>query len=278
MGTDVSLTLDDGVALITFNRPEQKNTLNSGMVQGLSDAYRCCDEDDGVRAVVVTGSGDSFCAGADLGDGTAFGAVDDAGFSSCPLDFQAYQVRKPVIAACNGHAIGVGLGIATQCDLRILADDALYGFLQVRRGVVADFGSHYLLPRLLGLEAALEMLTLGRRYTGNELLAMGFCRRALPAEKVLPEALALAREYAENCSPVAVAQSKRLLWTALDQARCSAEADETAVLTSNMGSPDALEGGMAFFERRAPRWVSSVGADCPQILRSADTGMPIDKK
>ena len=278
MGTDVSLTLDDGVALITFNRPDRKNTLNSGMVQGLSDAYQRCDDDDDVRAVVVTGSGDSFCAGADLGDGTAFGAVDHAGFSSCPLDFQAYQVRKPVIAACNGHAIGVGLGIATQCDLRILADDALYGFLQVRRGVVADFGSHYLLPRVVGLEVALELLTLGRRYTGNELQAMGFCRRALPAEKVLPEALALAREYAENCSPLVVAQSKRLLWTALDQARCSAEAEETTVLTSNMGSPDALEGGMAFFERRAPRWEASVGADCPQISRSTHTDKPDQKQ
>ena len=278
MGTDVSLTLDDGVALITFNRPERKNTLNSGMVQGLSDAYQRCDDDDDVRAVVVTGSGDSFCAGADLGDGTAFGTVDDAAFSSCPLAFQAYQVRKPVIAACNGHAIGVGLGIATQCDLRILADDALYGFLQVRRGVVADFGSHYLLPRMVGLEAALELLTLGRRYTGNELLAMGFCRRALSAEKVLPEALALAREYAENCSPLVMAQSKRLLWTALDQARCSAEADETSALTSNMGSPDALEGGMAFIERRAPVWEASVSANCPQIPRSTGTGKPADQK
>ena len=263
LGTDVSLTLDDGVALITFNRPDQKNTLNSGMIDGLSEAYRSCDRDDAVRAVVVTGSGDTFCAGADLSDGTA-------GFSSCPRSFQAYQVRKPVIAACNGHAIGVGLGIATQCDLRILADEARYGFLQVRRGVVADFGSHYLLPRLVGLEAALEMLTLGRRYSGSELLSMGYCRRSVPADQVLPAAIALAREYAESCAPLVMAQSKRLVWAALDRARREAEFEETSVLTTNMGSADALEGGLAFVERRAPQWQASVSAECPEI--QADTG------
>lgn len=268
MGNEVSLAFDDGVALITFNRPEQKNTLTGGMIEQLGDAYRSCDSNDAVRAVVVTGSGDTFCAGADLSDGMAFGAVDDAGFSSCPLDFQAYQVRKPVIAACNGHAIGVGLGIVTQCDLRILAENAKYGFLQVRRGVVADFASHYLMPRLVGLEAALEMLTLGRRYTGSELLAMGYCRRAVAADQVLPMALALAREYAQTCSPLVVAQSKRLVWAALDQARQEAESQETTALTANMGSPDALEGGLAFVERRSPRWQASVAAECPEIPAS----------
>ncbi len=272
MNTDVTLTLDDGVALVTFNRPDQKNTLNNGMIEGLGEAYRRCDEDDAVRVVVVTGSGDSFCAGADLSDGAAFGAVGDAQFSSCPLAFQAYQVRKPVIAACNGHAIGVGLGIATQCDLRILADDALYGFLQVRRGVVADFGSHYLLPRIVGLEAALEMLTLGRRYRGSELLNLGYCRRSVPADQVLPTALELAGEYARDCAPLVMAQSKRLVWAAMDQARQQAEAKETAVLTANMGSPDALEGGMAFVERREPVWQASVATDCPAIPALKDSG------
>lgn len=263
MSEDIALSLDDGVALITFNRAPQKNTLSSGMIEGLGAAYRQCDEDDAVRAVVVTGSGDSFCAGADLSDGAAFGDVEVEDFSSCPLSFQAYQVRKPVIAACNGHAIGVGLGIATQCDFRVLAAESKYGFVQVRRGVVADFGSHYLLPRIVGLETALEMLTLGRRYTGKEMAGLNYTRRVYPAASVLGEALILAREFADTCSPRVMAESKRLIWAALDQSQEAAKARETSVLTSNMGSPDAIEGGMAYFERRAPQWRASVSEDVP---------------
>ena len=263
MSEEILLSLDDGVALITFNRASHMNTLSSGMIEGLGAAYRQCDEDDAVRAVVVAGSGDSFCAGADLSDGTAFGDIEIEGFSSCPLSFQAYQVRKPVIAACNGHAIGAGLGIATQCDFRVLADESKYGFVQVRRGVVADFGSHYLLPRIVGLETALEMLTLGRRYTGKEMVGLNYTRRVYPAASVLSEALALAREFANACSPRVMAESKRLVWAALDQSREAAQARETTVLTSNMGSPDAIEGGMAYFERRAPQWRASVSENVP---------------
>ena len=151
MGGDIELAVNHGVALITFNCSDSFNTFTHSMMTELGDAYRECDSRDDVRVVVTTGAGKTYCAGADLSQGAAtFDTQDDMTFSSCPLSFQAWQVRKPVIAACNGHAIGVGLGIAMQSDIRFFAEQAKYGFLQARRGVIADFGAvsytHLTLP------------------------------------------------------------------------------------------------------------------------------------
>ena len=150
MNKEIQLSVEQGVALITFNRPEALNTFTSGMMEGLGEAYRRCDEDEEVKVVVVTGAGKAFCAGADMsGGGDTFDAKGELDFSSCPLSFQAWDVRKPVIAALNGHAIGVGMGIAIQADIRILAEEGKYGFLQGRRGVVADFAVEIAIAYLL---------------------------------------------------------------------------------------------------------------------------------
>lgn len=267
MSDDIQLAIEDGVAVITFNRPEALNTFSAGMMSGLGEAYRRCDEDDAVRVVVVTGAGKAFCAGADMsGGGETFDGGQHGDFSSCPLSFQAWDVRKPVIAACNGHAIGVGLGIATQCDMRIFAEEGKYGFVQNRRGVVADFAVEYVLPRLVGFERAFELLVRAERIGGQQALEWGLCGRLLPVEQVLPAAMDIARDMAVNSSPLVMAMHKRLLWKGMHSSRQAMVDLETRALHHSMAQPDAIEGGMAWFEKRAPQWQSKVSRQWPEWL------------
>lgn len=264
---DVEFSLDAGIGIIALNRPEQKNTITAQMIEQIGGLFRQCDSDDAVRVVVVTGKGSAFCAGADLsGGGATFDEQQDMAFSSCPFPFQAWQVRKPVIAACNGHAIGVGLSMALQCDLRIFARDARYGLLQNRRGVVADNAVEYLLPRLIGFERAFELIVRAPRLTGTEAGEWGLASRVVTADDVLPTAIAIAQDMAENCSPLIMAMHKRLLWRALDMHLPDFIPLETRALHHSMGRPDAIEGGLAWMEKRSPRWASSVTGDWPDFL------------
>jgi enoyl-CoA hydratase/carnithine racemase len=268
MTDEILFELQDGIGLITLNRPAAMNTLSGAMMDGLGALYRRCDEDNDVRVVVVTGAGEAFCAGADMSAG---GETFDAGgkeldFSSCPLSFQAWDVRKPVIAACNGHAIGVGLGIALQADMRVFAEQGKYGFLQNRRGVVADFACEYLLPRLVGFERAFELVVRAPRLSGAQALDWGLAARVLPAGEVLDAALEIARDMVENCSPLVMGMHKRLLWRALDMEVGELIGLETRALHHSMEKPDAVEGGMAYLERRAPQWQSTVNEDWPQWM------------
>lgn len=268
MNAELLFKVDGGVAVITLNRPRAHNSLSSAMIDGLGEAYRRCDEDDDVRAVVVTGAGSAFCTGADMSAGgdTFDGSAQTAKIDSCPLSMQAWDVRKPVIAACNGHAVGAGLGIAVQCDLRVFASEAQYGFLQARRGVVTDFAMEYVLPRLLGFERAFELLVRGPRLSGAEAVAWGLAGRSVPGAEVLDTALDLARDIATNCAPLAVALHKRLLWRGLDTPRDRLAALETRALLHTMLTPDAVEGGRAYLEKRAPAWGARLSADWPDWL------------
>jgi len=268
MAEDVLFEVDQGVAVITLNRPGAHNTLSPGMIDGLGAAYQRCDADDAIGAVVVTGAGSSFCAGADMSgggetfDGDAVSAVVD----SCPLAMQAFEVRKPVIAACNGHAVGVGLGIAMQADIRVFANEGKYGFLQARRGVVTDFAMEYLLPRIIGVEKALELLMRGQRLNGQQALDWGLAGRSIPAAQVLDIALEIARDMVTNAAPLAMAMHKRLLWQGLGMSYAEVAAKESRCLNYSMSKADAIEGGMAYFERRAPNWSGSIGSDWPEWM------------
>ncbi|MEP5766236.1 MAG: enoyl-CoA hydratase-related protein [Halieaceae bacterium] len=268
MSEELLLDVQDGIGLITLNRPEARNTLSADMIDGLGEAYRRCDGDDAVRVVVLTGAGDSFCAGADMSAGgdTFAGEGKALDFSSCPLSFQAWQVRKPVLAACNGHALGVGLGIALQADLRVFAAAGKYGFLQNRRGVVADFAAEYLLPRLVGFERAFELLVRAPKLSGDEAVAWGLASRAAAAAEVLPRTLEIAEDMVANCSPLVMGLHKRLLWRSLDTALPELIELETRALHHSMGKPDAVEGGLAWFERRVPQWQSALNQDWPDWL------------
>ena len=199
---DITVERDRGVALITLNRPEKRNAYRAQMGAELGAAYRACDADDEIRAVVLTGAPPAFCAGADLSrcEGT-FGRADDA-FTAAAFDPPAWAIRKPVIAAVNGHAIGLGLTMALQCDLRFMAADARYGVVQVRRGVLPDAYSHWTLPRIAGLAAAADVLLTGRTFDGREAKDLGIANRCLPADEVLPAALDVAHDIAVNVAPL----------------------------------------------------------------------------
>lgn len=259
--------VDRGVATITLNRPAQRNAFGDGMGDELADAYRRCDADDSIRAVVLTGTPPAFCAGADLGSGgNTFNSLDRSTFSAAALAVPAWQVRKPVIAAVNGHAIGVGFTITLQCDIRIMAADAKYGIVQVRRGVMGDAYSHWTLPRIAGLASAAEILLTGRMFDGREAKDLGVCSRVLPNDEVLPAALELARDVATNVAPVSAALSKRLLWASFGLGPDAVERAETEMHHVIMGKPDAREGVMAFLERRDPQWSGSVTGEWPDDL------------
>ncbi|MBX6389603.1 MAG: enoyl-CoA hydratase/isomerase family protein [Frankia sp.] len=249
----------DGVATITLHRPQVRNAFGAGMGEALSAAYRRCDEDDDIRAVVLTGTPPAFCAGADMsGGGETFGKKDEATFSAGAVPMTAWQVRKPVIAAVNGHAIGIGFTLTLQCDIRFFAANARYGIVQVRRGVMGDGYSHWTLPRIAGMSAAAEILLSGRMFDGHEAARLGVCSRVLPNDEVLPAALELARDIAANTAPLSVAYSKELLWSTWSLTPEEVEKRETAYHHRLMGAPDAREGVLAFLEKRPPRWQGRV--------------------
>jgi enoyl-CoA hydratase/carnithine racemase len=247
-------TVFGGVATVTLNRPARRNAVGDGMRDELADAYRRCDAADDVRVIVLTGTPPAFCSGADLTAGESTFAAPEAGFSAAGLDVPAFTLNKPVIAAVNGHAIGLGLTLALQCDVRIFAADATYGVVQVRRGVVGDAYSHWVLPRLVGVARAAEVLLTGATFDGHRAVELGLGSRVLPADEVLPAAQALAADIATNTAPMSVAASKRLLWNAFDLDHAAVGARETEIHLALMGHDDAAEGVRAHLERRAPRW------------------------
>ncbi|MFC2000406.1 enoyl-CoA hydratase-related protein [Chloroflexota bacterium] len=261
---DIRFEVSDGVAIIQLHRPEHLNTFAGRMAIELGDAYRTCDNDDAIRAVVLTGAGRAFCAGADMTQREkTFAATEGESFSSAGVDPPAWEVRKPIIAAMNGHAIGIGLTLALQCDMRIVAIEGKYGIVQVRRGIMPDGYSHWTLPRLVGMESAADILLTGRTFSGTEAVQMGIASRALPADEVLIAALEIAGDIAHNTSPLSVAISKRLLWESSRLTWAEVGRKETDLHLHLMGLPDVVEGPVAWMERRDPQWKNSVQNDWP---------------
>ena len=262
---DIRFQVRDRVAIIELHRPKHLNAYSGRMGMELGDAYRTCDQDDEIRAVVLTGAGKAFCAGADMSAGEdTFAKQDQTTFSAAGVDPPAWEVRKPVIAAMNGHAVGIGLTLALQCDMRIVASEGKYGVLQVRRGVMPDAYSHWTLPRLVGMERAADLLLTGRKVSGAEAVELGIAIRSLPANEVLPAALEIARDISINTAPLSVAVTKRLLWESMTLTRDEVGRKETELHHHLMGRSDAVEGVMAWLERRTPQWKLSVTNDWPE--------------
>ncbi len=254
------------VGLITLNRPKQLNALNPQLMQELGAALQAFDADEGVGAMVITGSEKAFAAGADIGVMKDYSYMDAFMANYITRDWEHLRsIRKPVIAAVNGHAIGIGMTLAMQCDLRLMATGSKYGFVHVRRGVIPDAHSHWTVPRAVGFTHALDLLMTGRHFTAEEAVAMGLANRALPAEVVLQAAQDIAEDIAVNTAPLSVAISKRLLWH--DPPLTADEADrlETAMHEVVMGTADAKEGVLAFLERRRPTWTLSPTKDWPDL-------------
>jgi enoyl-CoA hydratase/carnithine racemase len=246
--------VDRGVATVTLNRPQQRNAVGERMRDELADAFRTCDRDDSVRVIVLTGTPPAFCAGTDLAGGEQTFAEPGPSFSAAGFAVPAWSLSKPVIAAVNGHAIGLGLTLALQCDIRFFAADARYGVVQVRRGVVGDAYSHWVLPRLVGIANAAEILLTGATFGGHRAVQLGLGSRVLDATDVLPAALELAHDIALNTAPMSVAASKRLLWESFDLDREAVGNRETEIHRHLMRHDDAKEGVRAHLEGRPPRW------------------------
>ena len=250
----VKTSVGEGVAIVTLDRPAQRNAVGDGMREELADVYRRCDAAGDVRAIVLTGTPPAFCAGADLAAGDRIFDAPGEGFSAAGLEVPAFALSTPVVAAVNGHAIGLGLTLALQCDVRFFAADARYGVVQVRRGVVGDAYVHWVLPRLVGIANAAEVLLSGATFDGYRAVELGLGSRVLPNDDVLPAAVEFARDLAANAAPMSVAASKRLLWDSFELTREQVGARETEIHLALMGHEDAREGVRAHLERRPPRW------------------------
>jgi enoyl-CoA hydratase/carnithine racemase len=257
----VRYDLDDGIAIVTLNRPERMNAWNAALAAELSQALDTADTDDDVRAVVLTGAGRAFCAGADLEAGGSTFDRADGDRRDHPLRLP-YQLRKPVVAAINGAAVGVGITYPLLADLRFVAEDAKISFAFVRRGMIPELASHAILPRVLGLSNAADLLLSGRMISGREAAELGLASVAVPAAEVLATARAHAREYAA-AAPVSVAIAKRLVW---DNLRPDIEATtrrENPLFTWLGQQADAREGIESFLQRRPPAWKLSPARDLP---------------
>jgi enoyl-CoA hydratase/carnithine racemase len=265
----ILLDIESGIATITLNRPEAMNSWTPQMARDLTAAMSSLDKNDSVRAIVVTGAGSTFCAGADLSGATAFqpGDTADEKVRRDALAFpevMPWQIRKPVIAAINGHAVGVGITYAMNCDIRFVAESAKIQFAFVRRGITPELSSHVIVARVAGLSRAADLMLTGRMIKGSELAEMGLASQALPADKVLPAALERAREF-HKAAPVSVAISKRLLWEGLTSSVADIDAREFKFFEWVCAQPDALEGVVSFLSKRDPQWKMSASRDFPDI-------------
>jgi enoyl-CoA hydratase/carnithine racemase len=262
----------DRVATLTLNRPDRLNAVNSTSIRELVAAFDQADADDGVRAVIVTGAGRAFCAGADLGGGGQTFA-GGAGRSERPEDhrdggglvtLRIFEMKKPVIAAINGPAVGFGVTLTLAMDVRLASSAAKLGFVFARRGVVPEACSTWFLSRLVGIAQAAEWAYTGRVFSAEEARAGGLVSRVLAPEALLPAARELAREIADNTSAVSVALIRQMLWRMLgaDHPREAHRIDSLGMWHTGR-SADAHEGVTSFLEKRPPHFTGRPSKDMP---------------
>ncbi|WP_217574412.1 crotonase/enoyl-CoA hydratase family protein [Streptomyces sp. GbtcB7] len=283
--TEISYELTDGIATITLNRPDRLNALTRTMAAELIGVCDAIDADDQVRAVIVTGAGRGFCAGADLGQGAdTFNteaphgeerrtAAINGKIDGVPQDFggmvtlRLAALRKPVIAAVNGAAVGFGATMTLPMDIRLAADSARFGFVFTRRGIVPDGASSWFLPRVVGISQAMEWVATGRVFDAQEARTGGLVSRIVAGDELLETARAVAREIVDNTSGVSVALARQLLWSMLGESSpWEAHRLESRALHETGASADAAEGVMAFLEKRRARFPGLVSKDYPGFV------------
>jgi enoyl-CoA hydratase/carnithine racemase len=269
--------LEEGVLTLTLNRPERLNAFNEQMMNEMIDAFDQADADDDVRAIIVTGSGRGFCAGADLAKGAETFNYDtnarrepEAGWhrdGGGLLTLRIFELRKPIIAAVNGPAVGIGVTMQLPMDIRIAAESARFGFVFARRGIVPEACSTWFLPRLVGISQALEWAYSGRVFPAAEALAGGLVSKVVPDADLLPTARAMAREIADNTSALSVTLIRHMMWKLLgaDHPMEAHKLDSRGVQALGAG-PDAAEGVTSFLEKRPPRFEGKVSADLPDYF------------
>ena len=271
---EIRYEVADGVLLVTLDRPDRLNAFTGTMGRELIAAFDRADADDDVRAVIVTGAGRGFCAGADLGGGgETFDSSEFRGDGDVPRDLggevslRIYASTKPVIAAINGPAVGVGITMTLPMYVRLVAEEARIGFVFARRGIVPAACSSWFLPRVVGISQAMEWAATGRVFSAEEALAGRLVRSVHPGDELLGAARELAAEIAENTAPVSVAMTRRLLWTMLGAPHPMAahRADSRAMFFRGR-SADAREGVTSFLEKRQASFPDRVSEGLPDLF------------
>ena len=264
----ISVERDGHIATVWLDRPDRGNGFISAMQVELHRQLGVLDEDDSVRAIVVTGRGRFFSTGADLEPGGANFAFDDdqhrAARSMMATRLRPWKMRTPIIGALNGSAVGLGLTFPLQWDIRVVNETAKYGFVFTRRGLIPEQNSLWLLPKLVGLSTAVELLLTGRLFSGVEAKEMGIASAALPADEVLPHARAIAAEIASAAAPAAVGITKSLVYELLGETdRERAFQDEWETFRWIGRQPDSAEGVASFIEKRPPEFTLSKNVEIP---------------
>lgn len=275
----VTLEIADGVATVTLDRPEKLNAFTPGMARELVSAFDVTDADDAVRAVVVTGRGRAFCAGADLSGGSGTFDPDRAErrdrdlIGGAPRDLGgivALRVAgslKPVIGAINGPAVGVGATMTLPMDVRLAGESARFGFVFARRGLVPEAASSWFLPRVVGISQAMEWVATGRVFPASEALGARLVSRVVPDDVLLDTARELAREIVENTSGLAVATSRRMLWSMLGASSpWDAHRLDSHVIAALGAGPESAEGVASFLEKRPPEFPGSPRDASPGLV------------
>jgi enoyl-CoA hydratase/carnithine racemase len=274
--TQIRYDASDAIATITLSRPEKMNAFTGVMMRELLDAFDLVDADDGVRAVIVTGEGKAFCAGADLSGGAK--TFDDGDWSSPNDDrirrdgggqvtLRIFDCKKPVIGAINGAAVGIGATMTLPMDVRLASTSARIGFVFARRGIVPEACSSWFLPRVVGISRAAEWVYTGRILGAQEALDGGLLRALHAPDELLPAARTLAREIADNTSGVSVALSRQMLWRMLGASHpMDAHRADSRGIQLRGRSADAHEGVTSFLEKRAAKFSDSVSRDLPDIF------------
>jgi len=275
--SEIRYEVEDGVCTVTLNRPDRLNAVTTTMLRELGEAWDHADADDAVRAVIVTGAGRAFCAGADLGSGgSTFNYAerkDSRGHAETAEDhrdgggtvtLRIFDMKKPVIAAINGPAVGFGITLTLPMDVRIASSAARIGFVFARRGVVPEACSTWFLPRLVGMSQAAEWVYTGRVFSAEEALAGRLVSRVVAPDALLPAARALAREIADNSSAISVTLARQMMWKLLgaDHPMDAHLLDSQAMFWTGR-SADAREGIAAFLEKRPARFPLRPSADLP---------------
>ncbi|MBA3941847.1 MAG: enoyl-CoA hydratase [Sphingopyxis sp.] len=297
----IRLDKHEGIALLTLHRPDRMNAFTTEMMIEAVAALDECDADDGVRAVIFTGSGDrAFCAGADLGSGastfdydkrTDKQAILPDGASASPirddgsidwshplvrdsggrLSLRIFEAKKPVLGAINGAAVGIGATMTLPMDARLASDTARYGFVFARRGIVPEAASSWFLPRLVGIANAVDLCYSGRLISAEEAREKGLVQSVHAPGALIDAAIARAREMTEHSAPVSVALTRHMLWRMLGAPHpMSAHRWDSRAIFSRGRSPDAAEGVTSFLEKRAPDFTASVANDYPWFAEFED--------
>ncbi len=267
--------VEDGILTLTLYRPEKLNAFTGEMLTEMIDAFDRADADDDVRAIIVTGAGRAFCAGADLsGGGDTFnadgredrksGVQPDGGGK---LTLRIYELNKPIIAAINGAAVGVGITMTLAMDVRIAADVAKFGFVFARRGIVPEACSSYFLPRVVGISQALEWCYSGRVFPADEALQGGLLRSLHPKEELLEAARGIAHDIVDNTSAVSVSLIRHMMWRMLgaDHPIEAHKIDSRGVYYTGR-SADSKEGVASFLEKRPAKFPGTVSNDMPEFF------------